>query len=85
MAHKSIKENSKGLTETEVAIRGPVWLCVCCVLCIYVMVVLLGDLVRILTVGVGVYLVLSPVPGTLFLLLGYLIQPCYEGIYLVFL
>lgn len=45
----------------------------------------LGGFVGVLTAGMGVSLTLLLVHETLFLLLGYLVQPRYEGFLLVLL
>lgn len=56
---------------------GPVW--VCTRFCANMLRLFACALVRLLTVGAGVSVTFLPALGTLFLLLGCLVKPCYGG------
>lgn len=80
---ESIKQGPQGLTETEMAITEPARvysrpsdICCCSLACGFC-----GNP----NSGCGVSLTILPIHGTLFLLLSFLFQRCYEGLYLVLL
>lgn len=74
----------QGITETEVTIMELAWICP--MSSAYMMrLYILGAFVELLTVAVEVSMTLSPPLGTLFFLLGRLVQPRFEHLCLILL